>query len=190
MDGDMMARLGYLGLLIVAVGGYLLVEFRGRMGQLARGMMSWGLIFVGVMAGYGLWQDMGGRFTGAQTVTADTITLPRANDGHYYVTLDVDGTNVEFMIDTGASNVVLTRDDAQRLGIDPAGLVYLGTAQTANGSVRIARVMLENVTLGGFYDATLPAYVNDGDMFGSLLGMDYLRHFRVEIGDGQMILQR
>ncbi|SEM82035.1 aspartyl protease family protein [Pseudorhodobacter antarcticus] len=190
MDGDMIARLGYLGLLIVAVGGYLLVEFRGRMGQLARGVMSWGLIFVGVMAGYGLWQDMGGQYVGGQTVTADAVTLPRANDGHYYVTLDIDGTDVDFMIDTGASNVVLTRGDAQRLGIDPAGLAYLGTAQTANGSVRIARVMLENVTLGGFVDDALPAYVNEGEMFGSLLGMDYLRHFRVEIADGQMILRR
>jgi aspartyl protease family protein len=62
MDGEIFGRVLYLGLIIVAVGSYLLVEFRGRMGQMMRGLMSWGLIIVGLMAGYGLWQDMGGSF--------------------------------------------------------------------------------------------------------------------------------
>jgi aspartyl protease family protein len=191
MDGEDFGRLAYLGILIVAVGGYLLVEFRGRFGQLARGMISWGLIIVGLMAGYGLWQDMGGQISPRQSVAVGgEITLPRARDGHYYITLDIDGTPLEFMVDTGATNVVLSRGDAQTLGIDPGGLVYLGTAQTANGTVRTARVILENVTLGQFADASLAAYVNDGDMDGSLLGMDYLGRYRIEIAGDQMILRR
>lgn len=184
-------RVAYLLILLVAVGGYLLVEFRGRMGQLARGMLSWGLIIVGLMAGYGLWQDMGGQFSPRQSVAVDgEVTLPRASDGHYYVTLKIDGTPLEFMIDTGASNVVLSQADARRLGINPADLVYLGTAQTANGTVRTSRVTLQNVTLGAFEDARLAAYVNDGEMDGSLLGMDYLGRFRVEIEKDRMILRR
>lgn len=191
MEGDEFGRVAYLALLLVAVGGYLLVEFRGRMGQLARGLISWGLIIVGLMAGYGLWQDMGGQFTPRQSVAAGgEVTLPRAADGHYYVTLKVSGTAVEFMVDTGASTVVLSQDDARKLGIDPAGLVYLGRAQTANGLVRTARVMLEDVVLGGFEDPKLAAYVNDGEMDGSLLGMDYLGRFQIEIAGDKMILRR
>ena len=191
MEGDEFGRVAYLALLLVAVGGYLLVEFRGRMGQLARGLISWGLIIVGLMAGYGLWQDMGGQFMPRQSVAAGgEVTLPRAADGHYYVTLTISGTAVEFMVDTGASTVVLSQDDARKLGIDPAGLVYLGSAQTANGRVRTARVMLDDVVLGGFEDPKLAASVNDGEMDGSLLGMNYLGRFQIEIAGDKMVLRR
>lgn len=191
MDGEIFGRVLYLGILVVAVGSYLLVEFRGRMGQMARGLMSWGLIVVGLMAGYGLWQDMGQSFVPRQMVQASgEVVLPRAGDGHYYLSLDIDGTTIDFMVDTGASGVVLTQEDARKLGIDPEGLVYLGTAQTANGTVRTARIALENVRLGGFQDDSLAAYVNDGEMGGSLLGMDYLGQFRIEIAGEKMVLRR
>jgi aspartyl protease family protein len=104
--------------------------------------------------------------------------------------LEIAGQPVEFMVDTGASSVVLTREDAQKLGIDPDTLVYLGTAQTANGIVRTARVTLDDVRLGDFTDPTLKAYVNDGDMGGSLLGMDYLGQFHIEIAADRMVLRR
>lgn len=191
MNGDNIAQIAYLGLLIVAVGGYLLVEYRGRLGQAARGFMAWGLIFVGVMAGYGLWADLQHTMNPQQAVMqSGSIELPRASDGHYYLRLTIDGKIVEFLVDTGASNVVLSRQDAERLGIDLRGLVYLGTAQTANGVVRTARVTLNNVELGPIKDATLAAYVNDGEMDGSLLGMDYLGRFHIEIAADKMILTR
>jgi aspartyl protease family protein len=191
MDGEIFGRVLYLGIIVVAVGSYLLVEFRGRMGQMMRGLMSWGLIIVGLMAGYGLWHDMGGQFSPRQTIaTQGEVTLPRARDGHYYLMLEISGQPIEFMVDTGATSVVLAREDAQKLGINPDTLVYLGTAQTANGIVRTARVTLDDVRLGNFTDPTLKAYVNDGDMGGSLLGMDYLGQFRIEIAEDRMVLRR
>lgn len=191
MDGDKIANIAYLGVLVVAIGSYLLVEYRGRMGQAARGFMAWGLIFVGVAAGYGLWSDLRTELNPHQAVIeGGSIELPRAPDGHYYLVLEISGTAVEFMVDTGASNVVLSRDDAERLGFDPAKMIYLGTANTANGTVRTARVSLEDVQLGPIHDAQLAAYVNDGDMDGSLLGMDYLGRFRIEIAGDRMILTR
>ncbi|MGB3279396.1 MAG: TIGR02281 family clan AA aspartic protease [Pseudorhodobacter sp.] len=191
MDGEIFGRVLYLGILVVAVGSYLLIEFRGRMGQMARGLMSWGLIIVGLMAGYGLWQDMGAQFMPYQSIAdGGEVVLPRARDGHYYLMLEIDGKTVDFMVDTGASGVVLTQADARKLGLDPEGLVYLGSAQTANGTVRTARVTLNNVRLGAFEDATLAASVNQGEMDGSLLGMDYLGRFRVEIDNDRMVLRR
>jgi len=191
MDGDTTARIIYLGILIAAVGSYLLVEFRGRMGQMMRGLVSWGLIIVGLMAGYGLWNDMSVKMMPQQSVAqGGEVVLPRAADGHYYLKLDVDGQPIEFMVDTGASGVVLSQEDAKTIGIDPANLAYLGSAQTANGTVRTSRITLENVTLGQYRDDKLRAYVNDGEMGGSLLGMDYLGRFRIEIAGDQMILRR
>ncbi|HSF64939.1 MAG TPA: TIGR02281 family clan AA aspartic protease [Paracoccaceae bacterium] len=191
MDGDTTARLIYLGLLLAALGGWVIAEFRGRMGFALRTAMAWGMIFLGVMAGYGLWQDMRTDVIPRQAVMdGGEITLPRAADGHYYLTLDIAGTPLRFMVDTGATNVVLSRDDARKLGFDPATLMYLGEAQTANGIVRTARVELQDVRLGPYADPTLRAYVNDGDIDGSLLGMDYLGRYRIEIAGDRMVLHR
>lgn len=191
MDGDMIARLAYLGLLLAAIGGYLVVEFRGRMGQALRTAAAWGLIVVGLMAGYGLWQDLRPDLLPRQTVVAgDEIRLPRAADGHYYLTLTIEGTPVPFMVDTGASQVVLSLSDTQRLGIDSARLAFIGEARTANGIVRTARVTLNEVMLGPHRDARLTAVVNEGDMDTSLLGMSYLGRYSIEITGGEMILRR
>ena len=192
MDGDSIARLGYLALLLAAVGGWMIVEYRGRLGQALRTAAAWGLIFLGAMAAYGLWNDIRGPGTGpGQILTeAGKVELPRAPDGHYYATLSVNGTEVQFMADTGASTMVLTRGDARRIGIDPDGLAYLGQAYTANGVVRTARVTLDNVTLGPFSDMSVAAWVNEGEMDVSLLGMDYLGRFRIEIAGDRMILGR
>lgn len=143
------------------------------------------------MAGYGLWSDMRQDIMPRQMVTeAGTLTVPRALDGHYYLTLQVNGKPVRFMADTGASNVVLSERDARSLGIDPDSLTYLGRAMTANGSVQTARVRLPQVALGPFTDDNVAAYVTSGEMDISLLGMDYLGQFRIGIEQGKMTLSR
>ena len=191
MDTNDFGRLLYLGLLLAAVSGWVLVEYRGRLGFALRTAMAWGLIFVGVMAGYGLWNDLRRAEVPRQMMTeGGEVVLPRAPDGHYYLTLTINGTDLEFMVDTGATSVVLSRDDARKLGIDPETLAYLGEANTANGTVRTARVTLTDVRLGQVVDDRLSAEVNDGQMDGSLLGMTYLGRFRIEIDGDRMVLTR
>jgi aspartyl protease family protein len=191
MDSEAYVRLAYLAIILVAVGGWLMVEFRQRMGQALRMAMAWGLIFVGVMAGYGLWSDIRNDIMPSQMVSASgEVEVPRAEDGHYYLTLQINGTPVVFMADTGASNMVLSREDARALGIEPDSLRYLGEASTANGIVRTARVTLPVVELGPFRNEDFQAFVNDGEMDGSLLGMDYLGQFRLEIAENRMVLRQ
>ena len=190
MGSDDTARLIYLLLLLAAVGAWVLVEYRRRPGAALRTAMAWGLIFIGVMAGYGLWTDMRSDVHRQAVMVGDRMEVPRAPDGHYYLTLTINGTPVEFMVDTGATNIVLSRRDARRLGIDPDRLIYLDEAQTANGTVRTARVKLDEVVLGPWRDQALAAWVNDGEMDGSLLGMDYLGQFHVELAADRMLLRR
>jgi aspartyl protease family protein len=190
LDGDY-GRLVYLVILLAAVAGLVMVEYRNRLGQALRGFLAWGLIFLGVLAGYGMWGDIRQAVIPSQMVAATgEITLPRARDGHFYAMLTVNGKRIEFLADTGATNMVLSQEDARRVGIDPGALVYLGEASTANGVVRTARVSLDKVELGSFENTDFPAYVNDGEMEGSLLGMDYLRQFRIEIDGDRMVLRR
>lgn len=191
MDGDIVARLAYLGIILVALIGWVLVEYRGKLGFAVRSAVAWGMIFVGAAAGYGLWGDIRGSILPVQSVTAGgTIEVPRAGDGHYYLTLRIDGVEVQFLADTGASTVVLSNLDARKLGIDLDGLAYLGQAETANGVVRTANVSLKDVELGPFRDRKINASVTKGAMEVSLLGMDYLGLYRIEIDQGKMILSR
>lgn len=190
MNGDDTARLIYLGLLLAAVGGWVMVEFRNRMGQALRTALAWGLIIIGLMAGYGLWTDIRHDILPMQAVEEGQVTVPLGRDGHYHPSLDIDGTTLSFVADTGASSVVLSPADARKLGIDPSSLAYVGQAMTANGMVRTATVMLDNVSLGPFHDDRVRAQVNETEMDDSLLGMDYLGRFRITMAGNQMILSR
>lgn len=190
IEGDDWGRLAYLGLILLALLGWVIVEYKSRLGFAMRSAAAWAMIFIGVTAGYGIWQDMQERIMPVQNVTGGTVELPRARDGHYYATLTINGADIEFLADTGASELVLSAEDAERLGIDRTSLRYLGEAQTANGIVRTARVVLPVVEFGPFRDTDVAAYVTDGDMGGSLLGMSYLGRFRIEIAERRMILSR
>ncbi len=191
MDGETLARVGYLALILVALGGWVLVEFRQRMGQALRMALAWGLIFVGMMAGYGLWSDIRRDVMPIQEVATDgAVEVPRSADGHYYLTLMIDGAAVPFMVDTGASGMVLAGKDAERLGIDLANLDYRGEATTANGVVRTARVTLGEVELGPFRNEGFQAFVTEGALEQSLLGMDYLGQFRMEFDGGKLVLRQ
>lgn len=190
MEDIEFGRLIYLSLILASLIGWALVEFRQRMGQALRMALAWGAIFLAMMGGYGVWQDLQGRSQGMMVTGEQRVELRRQSDGHYYVTLRINGTEVYFVIDTGATGMVLTLEDAERLGFDRENLVFLGEASTANGMVRTAMVTLGAVELGPFRDANFRAYVNEGELSESLLGMDYLERFRMEFVDGTLVLER
>lgn len=192
MNSIDLSQLIYLSLLGAALLGYFILQSRGNLSQMLRQMALWGLIFIGVMAAYGLWGDVQREMVPRQAVISDTqIEVPRAQDGHYYIDLKINGKAIEFVVDTGATSVVLTRDDARKAGISIDGLRFNSIANTANGKVRTARINLEDVALGEIKDQNIPAYVNDGEMFGSLLGMTYLSRFsKIEIAQDRLILTR
>jgi aspartyl protease family protein len=185
-------QLTYLVLLGTAIGGSAIVAGRTNMGKMAQQAAIWALIFVGVVGAYGLWEDISNDVTTRQSfIDGDTVKVPRSPDGHYYLTLEINGTPVEFVVDTGASQVVLSQLDARRIGIDPASLRYSGSANTANGVVRTAPVVLDKVALGDMVELQLPAVVNGGPMDESLLGMTYLGLYgRIEISNGVLVLNR
>lgn len=193
MTTDDMMQLVYLSIWGVVLVGYFLVARTSGLGTTLRHAVLWGLIFVGVAAGYGLWQNMMDR--GPRVTGEGAIVLRAGADRHFKLDLQVNGTPVSFILDTGASDIVLSQADAARVGFDPADLPYLGQARTANGTVGLARVELNEVVLaeGGleFRDVNVPAFVNEGALDVSLLGMGYLsRYARIAIEGDRLILQR
>ena len=113
MDSQDLPRLVYLVILLVAVGGWFFAENRQSLGKSARMLLAWGLIFLGIIAGYGLWEDVRRDVARRQTVLADgsAIEVPRGPGGHYFLTVNVEGTPIDFIVDTGATDVVLTMQD-------------------------------------------------------------------------------
>jgi aspartyl protease family protein len=186
-------RLIYLGLLLVAVGGYFLLEVRRRPSRTLQQAAIWGLIFLGTLAAVGLWSDIQRQVVlPDQAVMSDgRIEVNQAPDGHYYLTAEVNGTPTRFVVDTGASQIVLTQRAAERAGIDTDGLAYIGQASTANGIVATAPIRIDSFDLGPIHDQKLRAVVNRGQMDTSLLGMTYLTRFaKVEFSRGKLILER
>ncbi len=193
MAGDDIASLVYLSLFIAVIAGGLVLQMRHRMGEMARMAGLWVLIFLGAILVVGLWDDIRGTVSPRAEYSAaeDTITIPRAQDGHYYLTLEVNGAPVDFVVDTGATSIVLTTADAERAGFDTADLAFLGRALTANGEVRTAPVRLDEIRFGDLVDRGLAASVNGGQLDQSLLGMTYLQRFEsLEISGGELRLKR
>ncbi|GAA6175187.1 retropepsin-like aspartic protease family protein [Sulfitobacter pacificus] len=183
----------YLIVLLLMVGGWFFMQSREGLNKTLQYAAVWMMIFIGGAAAVGLWQDISrdARTPQFSVAGSDQIIVPRARDGHYYLTADVNGANLRFVVDTGASDMVLTQKDAKRAGINPESLAYLGRANTANGEVRTAFVRLDQVQLGGIIDTDVAAVVNEGQMEQSLLGMGYLQRWgRIEITGGELILTR
>ena len=193
MSSDNIAQLIYLGALALVLGGAFLLTSKLKLGQTLQMASIWALIFVGAIAVVGLWGDIQDDLYPTQTRFDDTgtITIPRNRNGHYYLTLDINGAPIDFIVDTGATDIVLNQRDAAKAGLAPETLNFLGRASTANGEVRTAAVRLDTVQIGPHTDTNVPAVVNDGELWQSLLGMGYLQNWgRIEIADGEMWLSR
>jgi aspartyl protease family protein len=104
----------------------------------------------------------------------NTASVSKAADGHFWAEGLVDGSKVRFLVDTGCSSVALTPADAQRLGIDPAHLIYDTTVRTANGEALAARIKLASVSVAGARMSNVEAVVVGRGLATSLLGMTYL----------------
>ncbi len=186
MDTEQIIALG----LLVVIGLSLLGSILSHGGL--RNALIWVLIFGSLTALSSQWDQIAGQFVPRQaTFTEGRVEVPKGPDNHFHLTLRINNVPVDFLVDTGATQVVLTREDAARVGLNPDTLAFIGTAFTANGEVATAPVRLDRVELGDIVDTRVRASVNSGEMDGSLLGMSYLSRFdSIEITRDTLILTR
>jgi clan AA aspartic protease (TIGR02281 family) len=129
----------------------------------------------------------GGQGPRATEGSDHVIRVKADSNGHYYVKGSADGVPLEFMIDTGASYITLTKEAAGRLGVGPLNFNLAVT--TANGPIQNAQIAIHQLTVGSFTVSDIPAVVNGGELDQPLLGMSWLRLFRsIEIQNGVMTL--
>lgn len=180
-----------LGLLV----GSSIIGFRGmsRRGMLAnlsfaaKAGLAWVVIAVVLVLGYSYRSELGGiknRILGEMAPASPIATRPgriavRAGpNGHFFIDAEVNGEPVRFLVDTGASDIVLSPADARRVGLDPGRLSYTRVYSTANGIVRGAPVTLRSLRVGPLRLSDMPASVNGAPMNGSLLGQSFLKRLK------------
>ncbi len=174
-------------------------------------MLAWALRYLAVAALVGAgfaalrnsdrWQQMSATPTPSASIARNPAAATPASDawqyvvaagpqGHFVLEAVVNGVPVSFLIDTGASEIVLTLADARRLGFDPRRLEFNERFETANGEVEGATVRLRELRVGQFSLYDLDASINAAPLPISLLGMSFLARlhaYRVE--DGRLVLE-
>ncbi|MDP6706216.1 MAG: TIGR02281 family clan AA aspartic protease [Alphaproteobacteria bacterium] len=200
VSADDWPRLVYLTLLLALVSSYLLVGRYVPLATTLKQALLWIAIAMVLVVGYSFRVEIGlvgDRVLGELlphrgiAVGERAIALRAGRDGHFRLEALVNDRPVRFLVDTGATSVILSRDDAERLGYDLDRLRFTQRMETANGSVRGAPVRLDSVEIGALRLADLPAIVNEGEMRGSsLLGISFLKRLKsYEVRDGELVLR-
>ena len=119
----------------------------------------------------------------------DVVELKREPDGHFYADVEINNMPIRILVDTGASGIALTRDDARRAGLPVSVGMFDVVGEGASGDVHGEYVKLDTVRLGKETAREVPAVILDGGN-QSLLGQSFLRQFdTVEIKGDRMILR-
>ena len=170
-----------VGHLIYAVALLVAVLFMGRGifrngSQAARNAAIWAAIFAVGMLVYVAKDEILLRLVPSEPRLNELgqIVLHRAEGGHFYVNADVSGVSIRFLVDTGASRVVLSPKDAKRIGVIQSALSFDQRVNTANGEAWSAHYTIEAMEIEGIEFSAIRASVNQVDMKNSLLGMTFL----------------
>jgi aspartyl protease family protein len=176
-------RLVYLLALLVLVGGGFFARVARRPSASLQQAGIWMGIGLVLLLGYSYRSELGGiahRISGdlspaaGQAVDGQQMRFTAEADGQFHVEATVGSTPIRFLVDTGASEVMLSPADARRLGYEPSALAYTRTYQTANGTVRGAPVTIPVISIGPIRLTGVAASVNEHETEGSLLGMSFL----------------
>lgn len=120
---------------------------------------------------------------------ANEVALKRERDGHFYADVSVDGRSINMLVDTGASVIALTGEDANALGLFWEESEVATVAQGANGPVKGVNVTLPRVSLGGFEASNVRALIVPEGLGISLLGQSFLASVnKVEIAGDRMVM--
>lgn len=198
-SGDDKMSLLYRVGIVVLISSVLMRGLQGSLGQHMKHVAIWLGVIAVLALGYAYRAELASvprqlqlAFNVGSPVQTEerTLVVPQGEGGHYVVDGLINGQRVRFMVDTGATETVLSPADAKRIGIPIDTLNYGYKAQTANG-----------VGYGAAYDATMleigaiklegfRVMVNKAPMDGSLLGMSFLNRLEAfEFRNRQLILK-
>ncbi len=204
-----LARLVTGTALLIVIGSSLAISYKGQGSLALKQAVMWlgATLFLVVIYTYRAeFQAAANRVFG-ELVPGTAITLQNAdkgvtdtnivaitadNAGQFSISTTVNGTYVEMILDTGATQVVLTDFDARRVDINMDELVFSVPVKTANGTTKMAAVRFDDVSVGSITVSPVRGLIAKPDDLGtSLLGMSFLKSLSsFEIRGNQVILRR
>ncbi|MFN7710456.1 MAG: TIGR02281 family clan AA aspartic protease [Holosporales bacterium] len=191
---ELVRILAILGVLVLWI-----VSSRIKVGEAIKALMIWAAVGLAVALLYSERQSLQrmGRSLVSHLIPGQgavnptgSVAFRKNDDGHFRIEAIVNGERVRFLVDTGASGITLSQEDAERIGIDPNTLSYTIPVQTANGMAFSAPITLDTLAIGPIEHHDVAAKVGSEGLNSSLLGMRFLEglsSFRIE-GD-QLILE-
>jgi aspartyl protease family protein len=191
--------LGYLGVLLLVISAGVARATRGALVRHLRYAAIWAGIVALLALGVAYRDELAGvprrlqlAFAGGGVATSDhELVIQRDVDqGGFLVVGLVNGQRVRFLIDTGATETVLSPDDARRLGVDVDSLAFDHLSETANGTGYGAAYTADSLQVGPIQLTDFKTTINRAPMSTSLLGMSFLSRLEsFQVRGSQLILR-
>jgi aspartyl protease family protein len=191
-----------IGVTVLVCSGLLVGRRRIALGQAGRYVAIWAGIVMVLAVGVSYRAELEavvarvrGEFTSAYPTASGPagsreLVVSQDQGGGFFVMGKVNGRLVRFLVDTGASDTVLSPDDARRVGIVTAGMVFDHAAETANGTGYGAAYVADSLEVGSIRLAEAPMVINQAPMTSSLLGMSFLKQLEsFQVRDGKLYLK-
>ena len=187
IDSSQLPNLLYLALLLILLFVGFVFNNKLKISDLFKQIALWSLIVFATLIAYSFRFELykikerviAELFPGKiMQISDNKIAIAISNDGHFYINIIMNHQPVNFMIDTGASDIALNLSDAKKIGIDVNNLSSFRRYQTANGSIMSGLTQVKEVELAGIKFYNVPASVNNSNMGTSLLGMSFLKRFK------------
>jgi aspartyl protease family protein len=187
LSTDDFGSLAYKLAILVFLGAAVLTMFRERFTQAVTAALLWVVVGLVLVIGYSYRFELSNV---ADRVMAElipghvishgrTVEVARTNAGDFDISARINGVRVPMVLDTGASSVVLTQQDAKAAGLPLEVLNYTVSIDTANGRTRAAQVTLDRLAVGGLEERSVEALiVQPGQLRTSLLGMSFLNRLQ------------
>ena len=195
-DGDQAVHVLYLLGVLVLVGSALVVR-RIPLAQGLKMLAGWVLIFGAAFIVFTMKDEflaLGNRLMletrgGVEETAGGEIRIRQSPDGHFWVTAEVNGEPVRFLIDSGATTTSLSRETAERAGIAPSS-GFQAMVQTANGVVMVDRGRAGTLKVGPIERRDVGVHISDafGDM--NVIGMNFLSTLSGWSVEGRVLVMR
>ena len=185
--------------LLVFLAGTALALFRRRFTHALTALLLWAALALILVVGYAYRFElravtdrvMAELLPGHVIAHGRNVEVARTMNGDFAVNAQVNGAAVAMVLDTGASSVVLTREDAKAAGLPLEILTYTTSVDTANGRTRAAPVTLDRIAIGSLVERSIEALVaQPGQLKVSLLGMSFLNRLQSWEVRGDRLLLR
>jgi aspartyl protease family protein len=187
------------GLMLVTIVGSVMLRLRPRPHEALRNILAWAAIAAVLALGYTYRAELSSAFSRVRAEFAPAypvqlseheMVVTQDENGGFYVIGKVNGQTVRFLADTGASDIVLSPADAERLGVDVRALTFTVPSETANGMGRGAAFEASSLSVGPVHLVDVAMQINQAPMSTSLLGMAFFRRLdSFQVKDGKLYMR-